>query len=82
MFFERGEDATIADIERRLSEWSLIPVGHGEGMQVAAGCLAARLLLLCLLALAPLPCLPGSPPARLLRLCLPAASALPCSPAS
>ncbi|KAI7835426.1 hypothetical protein COHA_010673 [Chlorella ohadii] len=34
MFFDRGEDATIREIERRLSEWSLIPVGHGEGLQV------------------------------------------------
>ena len=30
------QDATIAGIERRLSEWSLIPVGHGEGLQVGA----------------------------------------------
>ena len=28
------QDATIREIERRLSEWSLIPVGHGEGLQV------------------------------------------------
>ncbi|KAL4857405.1 putative prolyl 4-hydroxylase 7 [Chlorella vulgaris] len=34
MFFERGEDAVIRGVEQRLSEWSLIPEGHGEGLQV------------------------------------------------
>ena len=34
MFFERGEDDVIAAVESRLSEWSLIPVEHGEGIQV------------------------------------------------
>jgi prolyl 4-hydroxylase len=34
MFFDRGEDEVIRDVERKLSEWSLIPEGHGEGIQV------------------------------------------------
>lgn len=34
MFFERGEDPIIQRIEERLSKYSLIPVGNGEGMQV------------------------------------------------
>jgi hypothetical protein len=33
MFFDRGEDDVIAAVEQRLSEWSLIPPGHGEGIQ-------------------------------------------------
>jgi prolyl 4-hydroxylase len=34
MFFERAETKEIEEIERRLSEWALIPPGHGEGFQV------------------------------------------------
>ena len=34
MFFERGEDPVIEGIERKLSEWTLIPAGHGEGLQL------------------------------------------------
>lgn len=34
MFYDRGENAVISDVERKLSEWSLIPVGNGEGIQV------------------------------------------------
>ena len=34
MFFDREEDDVIAGIERKLSEWSLIPLGHGEGLQL------------------------------------------------
>ncbi|EFN51227.1 hypothetical protein CHLNCDRAFT_28161 [Chlorella variabilis] len=34
MFFDRGEDEVVREVERRLSEWSLIPPGHGEGIQV------------------------------------------------
>lgn len=32
------QDATIREIEQRLSDWSLIPVGHGEGLQVGRPC--------------------------------------------
>jgi prolyl 4-hydroxylase len=34
MFLERGQDAIVADIERRIARWTLIPVNHGEGLQV------------------------------------------------
>lgn len=34
MFFERGEDDVIKHVEQKLSEWSLVPPGHGEGLQV------------------------------------------------
>ena len=34
MFFDRGEDEVVRNVERKLSEWSLIPEGHGEGIQV------------------------------------------------
>ena len=34
MFFERAENKDIEEIERRLSEWTLIPPGQGEGFQV------------------------------------------------
>ena len=34
MFFNRGEDKVLENIERKLSEWTLIPVGHGEGVQL------------------------------------------------
>ena len=33
-FIARGADETIADIERRIAEWSHVPVEHGEGIQV------------------------------------------------
>jgi len=31
---ERGQDATIAEIERRVSEWTRLPADHAEAMQV------------------------------------------------
>jgi len=34
MFFERAENKVVEEIERRLSEWTLIPPGNGEGFQV------------------------------------------------
>jgi len=34
MFFERAENKEIEEIEGRLSEWTLIPPGNGEGFQV------------------------------------------------
>ncbi|PSC76370.1 Prolyl 4-hydroxylase subunit alpha-2 [Micractinium conductrix] len=34
MFFDRYEDDMIKSIEEKLSEWTLIPPGHGEGLQV------------------------------------------------
>ncbi|KAG7671340.1 hypothetical protein Ndes2526B_g02162 [Nannochloris sp. 'desiccata'] len=34
MFFDRAENKDIEEIERRLSEWTLIPPGNGEGFQV------------------------------------------------
>ena len=36
MFFDRYEDDMIKSIEEKLSEWTLIPPGHGEGLQVLA----------------------------------------------
>lgn len=33
-FMARGADDVIADIERRISEWSHVPIDHGEGIQV------------------------------------------------
>lgn len=33
-FIARGADEVIADIERRIAEWSHVPVEHGEGLQV------------------------------------------------
>lgn len=33
MFFDRQEDEVISYVEKKLSEWSLIPPGHGEGIQ-------------------------------------------------
>jgi prolyl 4-hydroxylase len=33
-FLEREQDPTIAALERKLSEWTMIPVGNGEGLQV------------------------------------------------
>jgi len=34
MFFDRAEDALIERIENKLSEWTLIPAGNGEGLQL------------------------------------------------
>lgn len=34
MFFGRGEDEVITRIENKISEWTLIPPGHGEGLQL------------------------------------------------
>lgn len=34
MFFDRKEDPVLARVENRLSEATMIPVGHGEGIQV------------------------------------------------
>ena len=34
MFFDRAEDPTIDAIENKVSEWTLIPPGNGEGFQV------------------------------------------------
>jgi prolyl 4-hydroxylase len=34
MFFNREEDNIIANVERKLSEWALIPLGQGEGIQL------------------------------------------------
>jgi hypothetical protein len=34
VFLNRGEDAVIKRIEERISAWTLLPVGNGEGMQV------------------------------------------------
>mmetsp|Transcript_26850 Transcript_26850/g.91660 ORF Transcript_26850/g.91660 Transcript_26850/m.91660 type:complete len:328 (-) Transcript_26850:309-1292(-) len=33
-FFRKGEDAVIADIERRIAEFSMVPVQNGEGIQM------------------------------------------------
>jgi prolyl 4-hydroxylase len=33
-FFSRQQDEVIADIERRIAEWSHVPVDNGEGIQV------------------------------------------------
>ena len=33
-FLNRGHDPIIADIERRIARWTLLPVGNGEGLQV------------------------------------------------
>lgn len=37
MFFDRQEDDVISYVENKLSEWSLIPPGHGEGLQARRG---------------------------------------------
>lgn len=34
MFFSRGEDAVVREVEERISRWTLMPVGSGEGLQV------------------------------------------------
>lgn len=34
MFFERGEDAIIEAVEKRLADWTMTPVWNGEGLQV------------------------------------------------
>nr|XP_023892476.1 probable prolyl 4-hydroxylase 3 [Quercus suber]XP_023892477.1 probable prolyl 4-hydroxylase 3 [Quercus suber] len=34
MFLHRGQDKIIRDLERRIADFTLIPVEHGEGLQV------------------------------------------------
>lgn len=34
MFLRRGRDKVIRDIEKRIADWTFIPVEHGEGLQV------------------------------------------------
>ncbi|XP_052203547.1 probable prolyl 4-hydroxylase 3 [Diospyros lotus] len=34
MFLKRGRDKTIRDIEKRIADFTFIPVEHGEGLQV------------------------------------------------
>jgi prolyl 4-hydroxylase len=34
MFFSRQHDDVIADVERRIAEWTHVPVSNGEGIQV------------------------------------------------
>ena len=34
MFLNRGQDPVVADIERRIARWTLLPVGNGEGFQI------------------------------------------------
>ncbi|KAB2040880.1 hypothetical protein ERO13_D02G098800v2 [Gossypium hirsutum] len=34
MFLKRGQDKIISDIEKRIAEYSFIPIEHGEGLQV------------------------------------------------
>ncbi|KAK8571230.1 hypothetical protein V6N13_103359 [Hibiscus sabdariffa] len=34
MFLRRGQDKIVSDIEKRISEYSFMPVEHGEGLQV------------------------------------------------
>lgn len=34
MFLNRGHDEVVAGIERRIAEWTLLPEGNGEGLQV------------------------------------------------
>lgn len=34
MFLERGQDAIVAEIEKRIARWTLLPVNYGEGLQV------------------------------------------------
>ncbi|KAL8059299.1 hypothetical protein ABFX02_03G076800 [Erythranthe guttata] len=34
MFFKRGHDTVIRDIEKRIADYSQIPLEHGEGIQV------------------------------------------------
>mmetsp|Transcript_15343 Transcript_15343/g.18492 ORF Transcript_15343/g.18492 Transcript_15343/m.18492 type:complete len:276 (+) Transcript_15343:149-976(+) len=33
-FFKRGEDEVIRQIEDRLASWSMVPMEHGEGLQI------------------------------------------------
>lgn len=33
-FFRKGEDSVIADVERRIAEFSMVPVENGEGIQM------------------------------------------------
>ncbi|MEW5313966.1 MAG: hypothetical protein WDW38_005496 [Sanguina aurantia] len=34
MFFSRAEDSVIETVEKRIAEWTLLPVVNGEGLQV------------------------------------------------
>jgi hypothetical protein len=34
MFLRRGQDDIISAVEQRIAEWTLLPVEHGEGLQV------------------------------------------------
>nr|WGT02532.1 prolyl 4-hydroxylase 3 [Tamarix hispida] len=34
MFLRRGRDKVIRNIEKRIADWSFIPIEHGEGLQV------------------------------------------------
>ncbi len=34
MFFARGETPLIRKVEERLARWIMVPVSHGEGIQV------------------------------------------------
>ena len=34
VFLDRGEDDVVKAIEERISQWTLMPVGNGEGLQV------------------------------------------------
>jgi len=34
MFLSRSQDPVVADIERRIARWTLLPVGNGEGLQI------------------------------------------------
>ena len=34
MFLNRGQDPVVADIERRIARWTLLPAGNGEGLQI------------------------------------------------
>ena len=34
MFFDRGEDDVVSRIENKISAWTLIPPGQGEGLQL------------------------------------------------
>ena len=33
-FLRRGQDEVVADVERRIAEFSMVPADHGEGVQV------------------------------------------------
>lgn len=34
MFLRRGQDAVVSAVEDRIARWTLMPEGHGEGLQV------------------------------------------------